>query len=139
MSVANIYAYPDVFTWNGNTFNSGGGGPIRLEVMDSGQVLEEGTGGAVRPTYTQSVLISTRVRVTITDISQAATLAGTINTVANATAGFLPKPGGADYTLHMANLVLLSVDPIEQTRLQRGGVTLLFGHQSADGTTNCLS
>lgn len=138
MSVAAVYAYLQSFAWNSATLNAGSGGPIRFELMKTGDALEEWTADQVWPGFLAVVQQRLRIRVTLRDMALAKTIAA-LGTKANGTAVLLPKIGGATLTINLANLVLIGVDPAEQRTDQAGGVTLSFGHESADGTTDPVS
>ena len=133
---ANVYAYLSSFAFNSVTYNAGSGGPIRFELMKNGDPLEEWTGADEWPQFVAVVSKRLRVRALIRDIAAATLVLGV---VANGSAVLLPKIGGTPKTIAMANLILIGVDPVEQTSRQAGGATLVFAHQSADGTTDPVS
>ena len=129
MSVATVTIYAKSVAWNSVTWDSTGGGPIRVEYSHSGDPLEDRTGDSDYAPFLAVVNKKCRARVTLREIKQTAVLGTKSNLVITAT-------GKANtVTINLANMVLIAVESGEQQRATAGSATLVFQHESADGST----
>jgi hypothetical protein len=116
-------------TWNSITFNSAGGGPIRGDYSHHGDPYEERTGASEYAPFLAVLNKRLKIRLRVRDVKQTTAL-GTKSNLAMTLSG---RAGAV--TINAANMVLIAIEPAEQSRAESGSATLVFQHESADGTT----
>lgn len=129
MPVATVTIYAKSVAWNSITWDSTSGGPVRVEYSHSGDALEDRTGDSDYAPFLAVVNKKCKARVTLREIKQVAALGAKSNLVITAT-------GKANtVTITLANMILVAVESGEQHRAAAGSATLVFQHESADGST----
>jgi hypothetical protein len=116
-------------TWNSITFNSAGGGPIRGEYAHSGEAFEQRSGGSEYAPFLAVINKRLKIRLRVRDVKQTLALGAKSNLAMTLSAR------SGTVTINAANMVLLAVEPADQPRAESGSATLVFQHESADGTT----
>lgn len=128
-----VTLYPKTITWNGATWNSLGGGPLRVEAEVGGDPVAEQSGDADWNTFLQIANKRCRVVVRLREFKQVynpGTFSGSIVcTLTSKT---------ATITVTFATMILVSMRPA-QDRAAPGDVELIFMHESVDGTTMPMS
>lgn len=121
--------YAQTVTWNSNTWNSTSGGPIMAEYVHAGEPLEDRTGDALYPPFVAIVNGRCEVRIRLREIKDVTALGTKSNLAITATGK------SNTVTVTCAGMVLVGVDPGSQSRAEGGSRTMIFRHESADGTT----
>lgn len=122
--------YPTTVTWNSLTWNSTtAGGPIRAEYTHRGTEVADRTGDALYPLFLAIVDGVGQARVRLRDVKFTVALGTKSNLV------FTLVGKATSVTVTLAGMVLVGVDPGEQGRAEQGTCTLIFAHESTDGTT----
>ena len=132
MSVLNTI-YPKSFTWNSVTYNGTTGGTLRFEYQHEGTPFLDRTAD---DEYSSFVVITDKrliVRVRLREVKYVTAL----GTKSDASIIITGKTNAA--TITFVGLVLVGASPGEQGRAEGGSVTLVFEHESADGTTVPIS
>jgi hypothetical protein len=132
MSVATTI-YLQSATWNSITFNSTSGGPIRGEYSHAGEPYDDRTADNEYPTFLAVINKRLIVKLHVREVKQTAAL----GTKSNLVMTLIGK--SSSVTINAANMVLIAVEPAEQSRAEAGHATFVFQHESADGTTVPIS
>lgn len=125
-----VTIYPKTVVWNALTWNSTGGGPLRVDVEIGGDPVAEQSGDSDWNTFLQVANKRCRVVVRIRDVTVMVN-PGTGTTTLACT--FSSKQGNHVLTFG-ANMILVS-GRISQDRAVPGDIELVFMHESSDGTT----
>ena len=120
-------------TWNAITFNSASGGPIRGEYAHSGEPFEQRTGDNEYAPFLAVLNKRLKIRLRVRDVKQTLSL-GAKSNLAMTLSG-----RGSAVTVNAANMVLIGIEPADQPRAEAGSATLVFQHESADGSTVPIS
>jgi hypothetical protein len=116
------------------TYNSGNGGPLRLDFRHEGTVIEDRTGDDQYARFLAVVDKMLDVSVSVRDISVATAMA-LGEAAADKTAVLA---GSGDVSITFKGLVLYAVRP-SANRASLGEVVLSYRHKSADGSAAPLA
>lgn len=133
MAINKTYAITQV-TWNANTWDKDTGGTIGASIQSGGEPLEDWVAADEWPTFLAVVNKRLRVRLTMrepkwTEEPGNASAANMVITL---------KTKSGTVTITLATMILIEINP-DQGRASMGETVLVFGHESADGTTNPIT
>lgn len=117
--------------WNSVTYDSSAGGPVMAEFGHVGEPLEDRTSDNEYAPFLAVVNKRGIMRLRVREVKQIIAL----GTKSSMVFTLETKVGGSTITITGANMVLIAIEPGEQSRAQAGSCTLVFQYESADGVT----
>ncbi len=123
--------YINSFVWNGITFDCDEGGPLELRIRHSAELIKDRSGCDVYATFVKAVNAMLGVTLRVRQMLQPMD----IGTKSDATATVQTSGGPVDIPL--PGLVYYDAD-MGVSRATPGECTLIWEHQSDDGTSNPL-
>ena len=136
---AKITIYPQSVSWGGTgggTWDKTNGGPIVAEYSYGGQLIEEGTGDALWPTFVGIIGGFAHADITLRDLT---VLPTPDLTTASLTITYAQKTGTTLSTVVISDMLFISASPATQPYKAAGAITLHFAHQNLDGATKPIS
>src|SRR5260370_40644949 len=129
MPVTAVTFYVKSAVFNGTTYDSTNGGPVRVDLSIGGKPLTEWAGDAFWPVLAVSHSGRAQARVFLKDVKRTEAP----NTKSSLVLTLTGK--AANTTLTLANMVYIGTEQLNQTRAGAGECAMVFEHESADGTT----